>query len=75
MLPLNLYARVRTSYVHLAHETAGAARTRSSLLPLFEGRGIAAKLGRITPREGKAMFVNVSASATHSPSSPAGDDE
>jgi hypothetical protein len=24
-------------FLHLAHETAGAARTRHSLLPLFEG--------------------------------------
>ena len=33
MLPLNLYARVRHFYT-IAHETAGAARTRSSLRPL-----------------------------------------
>jgi len=36
MLPLNLYARVRF-FAHLARETAGAASTRSSLLPLFKG--------------------------------------
>ena len=35
MPPLNLYARVRFSFVQLAHETAGAACTRSSLRPLF----------------------------------------
>src|SRR6476659_5465842 len=35
--PLNLYARVRISLCNLAHETAGAARTRHSLHPLFEG--------------------------------------
>jgi hypothetical protein len=35
VFPLNLYARVRFCYVHFARETAGAARTRSSLHPLF----------------------------------------
>jgi hypothetical protein len=34
VFPLNLYARVRISLMHIAHETAGAARTRSSLRPL-----------------------------------------
>jgi hypothetical protein len=37
MLPLNLYARVRHFYVQLAHETADAARTRSSLRPCVLG--------------------------------------
>jgi hypothetical protein len=37
MLPLNLYARVRFLSFSFAHETAGAARTRSSLRPLFFG--------------------------------------
>jgi hypothetical protein len=37
VFPLNLYADVRF-FTALAHETAGAARTRSSLRPLFEGR-------------------------------------
>ena len=36
MFPLNLYARVRIFLCSFAHETAGAARTRSSLRPLFE---------------------------------------
>jgi hypothetical protein len=36
VFPLNLYARVRISLCINAHETAGAARTRSSLRPLFE---------------------------------------
>ena len=36
MSPLHLYARVRISLCINAHETAGAARTRSSLRPLFE---------------------------------------
>jgi hypothetical protein len=35
--PLNLYARVRFFDVQPAHETAGAARTRSSLRPLSFG--------------------------------------
>jgi hypothetical protein len=36
VFPLNLYAHVRFLLMHNAHETAGAARTRSSLRPLFE---------------------------------------
>src|ERR1700761_1635483 len=48
MLPLNLYAHVHQSMHFLAHEIAGAARTRSSLRPLFldEGANGIAKLGR-----------------------------
>src|ERR1700682_3545382 len=39
-------------YVQLAHETAGAARTRSSLRPLLVVRAeVLAKLGHIIPRE------------------------
>jgi hypothetical protein len=38
MLPLNLYARVRFLFAHFARETAGAARTRSSLRPLISMR-------------------------------------
>jgi len=38
VFPLNLYARVRFCCVHLARETAGAARTRSSLRPPFSRR-------------------------------------
>ena len=34
LLPLHLYAHVRFVLMHIAHETAGAARTRSSLRPL-----------------------------------------
>src|SRR5437763_13952467 len=38
--------------VHIAHETAGAARTRSSLRPLFgEDKEYLAKRGLITPRQ------------------------
>jgi hypothetical protein len=56
---LYLYARVRIS-LHLAHETAGAASTRHSLLPLLR-EGISASLGRCAPREGEIMFTNVDA--------------
>jgi hypothetical protein len=56
MLPLNLYARVRV-FVHVAHETAGAARTRSSLRPLFfKGANEDANLGRIAPRDRDRIF-------------------
>jgi len=41
MLSAALYTRVRTSRAHIAHETAGAARTRHSLRPLTaEGEAI-----------------------------------
>src|ERR1700733_4478987 len=40
LLPLNLYARVRFLFAAFAHGTAGAARTRSSLRPLFLGEAI-----------------------------------
>ena len=43
--------------VQIAHETAGAARTRSSLRPLFSrARKFLAKLGRIASRECEAAF-------------------
>src|SRR4051794_22212423 len=42
-----------------AHETAGAARTRSSLRPLsFEGGKFLANLGRIAPRDREATFTH-----------------
>src|SRR4029078_7855019 len=63
MLPLDLYARVRISYYH-AHETAGAARTRSSLRPLFgEVAKITANLGRDASRECGRTFSVVPAKA------------
>src|SRR5260370_24882349 len=44
------------SYAHLARETAGAARTRLSLRPLFDGGADNdANLGRTTPRECERM--------------------
>src|SRR5665213_536352 len=60
LLPLNLYARVRISLMHIAHEIAGAARTRSSLRPLLEeGANEFANLGRMVSREGEPMFAIV----------------
>jgi hypothetical protein len=51
VFPLNLYARVRFLCA-IARETAGAARTRSSLRPLIsEGANEIAKLGRTASRE------------------------
>jgi hypothetical protein len=38
-------------FVPTAHGTAGAARTRSSLRPLFGGQGYLQNFGRIAPRE------------------------
>src|SRR5437879_2687987 len=47
---------MRALSVHIAHETAGAARIRHSLRPLyFRGRRLLAKLGRIVPRECEVM--------------------
>src|SRR6266436_2383934 len=43
---------MRALSVHIAHETAGAARTRHSLRPLyFRGRRLLANLGHFVPRE------------------------
>jgi len=56
VFPLNLYARVRF-FVQFAHETAGAARTRSSLRPLFSKGGmLMEKLAPIMRRDREAMF-------------------
>ena len=53
MFSAALYAHART-FLHIAHETAGAARIRHSLRPLFgEGEEISAKLGHIVPRDRK----------------------
>jgi hypothetical protein len=48
---------VCVSLSNLARETAGAARTRSSLRPLISGRRFLAKLGRNAPRECRGVFV------------------
>ena len=64
VLRLYLYARVRTLLVHIAHETAGAASTRHSLLPLsFEGQGIQANLGRIVSRERETVCTVIASAA------------
>src|SRR3954463_9765735 len=48
---------MRALLVHIAHETAGAARTRSSLRPLFtEGGKFLAKLGRNASRDCGGVF-------------------
>src|ERR1700742_4388417 len=75
MLPLNLYARVRFLDAQFAHETAGAARTPSSLplscggpRPLCLGRRLFAKLGQNTCRENVYSHPVVLANArTHTP--------
>ena len=52
MLRLYLYARVRVFCAQIAHGTAGAACTRSSLRPLFKRRANEdANLGRNVSRE------------------------
>jgi hypothetical protein len=49
-------------FVHIAHETAGAARTRSSLRPLsFEGNDFA-KLGRFAAARRRALALRERAS-------------
>src|SRR3954468_12031552 len=40
-----------------ACETAGAARIRSSLRPLFEGKDFQQNSGRIAPRDREGVFV------------------
>ena len=48
-------------FYQFAHETAGAARTRSSLRPLFSKRAnVPANLGRTAPREGGVVLVILS---------------
>src|SRR5216684_7039740 len=45
-------------FLHFAHEAAGAAGTRHSPRPLFSGRIVHARLGRIASREcGRASFL------------------
>jgi hypothetical protein len=56
MLRLYLYARVRIS-LHLAHETAGAASTRHSLLPLVGRERLLSKPRVLSaPRERRHTF-------------------
>jgi hypothetical protein len=52
VFPPNLYAHVQQFVASIAHETAGAARTRSSLRPLIsEEQGFLQNFGRIALRE------------------------
>jgi hypothetical protein len=52
VFPLNLYARVRFLLRELARETAGAARTQSSLRPLnFRGPRLITTRAQCAPRE------------------------
>src|SRR6266536_376875 len=53
-------------FVHIAHETAGAARTRSSLRPLVGGKGISANLGRRASREGETVSTVIASEAKQS---------
>ena len=69
MLPLDLYARVRNFYT-IAHETAGAARTRSSLRPLVS-RGQAKQHTSGAMRREKARSYPYKMSYTGSASPPA----
>ena len=68
MFPPNLSARVRYCLMPKAHETAGAARTRSSLRPRFEGANEMARLGRKSCREDDdSHFVVPAHAGTHTP--------
>jgi len=58
VFPLNLYARVRILDAHFAHETAGAASTRSSLLPCLEGEEFQQSSGA-TGRGNANVYLNV----------------
>src|SRR4029078_13472525 len=46
-------------FAHFAHETAGAARTRSSLRPLFSRRGIERQASGATAREIAKLYPAV----------------
>src|SRR6478736_497018 len=67
MFSAALYAHVRTSST-IAHETAGAARIRHSLRPLFgEGVRIPANLGRNAPRDREHISGVIPGRAEHEP--------
>jgi len=52
-------------FVHIAHETAGAARTRSSLRPLtIEGEEYPANLGRNARRERERVSTVIALATT-----------
>ena len=57
------------SFVHIAHETAGAARIRHSLRPLtIEGEEFPANLGRIASREREGVSIFLRHSGRAKPS-------
>jgi hypothetical protein len=58
---------MRALSVHIAHETAGAARIRHSLRPLYlRGRRLLANLGRNAPRECGVVFAVIASEAKQS---------
>jgi hypothetical protein len=58
---------MRALSVHTAHETAGAARIRHSLRPLFsEVAKITANLGRNASREGETVSIVIASGAKQS---------
>ena len=59
---------MRALSVHIAHETAGAARIRHSLRPLTtEGEELPANLGRNASREREAISAVIPGRAEHEP--------
>ena len=59
---------MRALSVHIAHETAGAARIRHSLRPLTtEGEEFPANLGRNASREREAISAVIPGRAKHEP--------
>jgi hypothetical protein len=55
-----------TLLLPIAHETAGAARIRHSLRPLFERVKISVQLGRIASREREFVFAVIASEAKQS---------
>ena len=68
MLSAALYAHVRTSFP-IAHETAGAARTRHSLRPLFSGAKSFQQTSGATRRENANVHLSfvIPGRAKHEP--------
>jgi hypothetical protein len=58
MFSAALYARVRTSLSHIAHEIAGAARIRHSLRPLISRAGSFKQTSGAPRREMAKPYVN-----------------
>src|ERR1700754_1895993 len=68
MPPPNLYAHVQHFVATSAHETAGAARTRSSLRPLFQrSKVFLQNSGRIAPRDREGVFSFVARMSAATP--------